>query len=271
MKKVALVLGGGGSKAFSYLGAMDVFQKHGLKIDHIISSSSGSLMGILLANQIPISKIKEEFYHRGQRWHWIKPSISRRSIISQHRIRLILKHLLPQQTVENTAIPIAIVATNLNSVSTHIFTKGDALTAVCASSAYPVLYKPVLVDGKFLMADGGILNNLPADIAREIIGHENIVITLSAASPFDESLEALKTSTEIAYRIYYAPIEKLRNGIAQKYSDFIIEPFSHLKLGIRTWKDIFNFFHIKKLEEFYELGKQAAEKNIKAILEKIHS
>ena len=268
MKKVGLVISGGGSKTIAFLGIIEVLQKHNIKIDHIVTSSMGSLLGVLVANNIPVEEIKKALMRKSKFRDWMKLSLSKHGFISQHRIIRILDDLIPNKKLEDASIPITIVGANINRLTEHLFSEGDAVTAVCASCAYPFIYKPVILGNKEMIADGGILNNVPADICRRIIGSDGIVVTLTASSPFDTSLEALNSRGEIMYRIIYGPLEIQREKVAEGYSDIIIRPFEHQWLGIRTWKKLFNFFDVKLMEHFYELGRKKGEETIEQIIEK---
>ena len=270
-KDITLVLGGAGAKSFSCLGAFAVLKKANLPIRRILGSSMGAFMGALIANDVPEERIKEEFYKKTRFLAWTNLAFTRRSVLSQKRFRRILKNLLPIQRIEDSKIPLHIITANLNTVSVHVFEHGNLIDAICASCAYPILYKPLLLDNKYIITDGGIVNNTPADIAKEKSEPESLVVTLSPSSPFDTSLEALNTPTEIAFRIYYSMVERERTRITETYSDVILKPFKDEKLGFRTWRDMFNFFNVEKLESFYEKGKKEAELKLPEILDKLNT
>ncbi|MDP8217250.1 MAG: patatin-like phospholipase family protein [Candidatus Theseobacter exili] len=267
MKKVGLVIGGGGSKTIAFLGIAEVLQENNIPFHHLVTSSMGSLLGILLANHVSAKDIKHAFMEKCRYRDWLRPSISKLGLFSQSRVRRILNELLPISKLEESEIPITIVGSNLNRVTEHLFTDGDAVTAVCASCAYPMLYKPVIIDGREMIADGGILNNVPADICRNIVGSDGFVITMTASSPFDTSLESLNKRRELVHRIIYGPLEIQRERITEQYSDIVIRPFENHSFCYRTWKKLFNFFDVKQLEEYYEIGKEKGKEAAKEILE----
>ena len=271
MKKIGLVIGGGGSKTIAFLGIAEVLQAHNIPLHHIVTSSMGSLLGILLANRVPVQDIKHAFLRKSRYRDWLQLSFSRHGIFSQSRVRKILTDLLPVKNIEDSDIPITIVGTNLNRVTEHLFTEGDAITAVCASCAYPLLYKPVVIENRELIADGGILNNVPADICRDLVGTDGFVITLTASSPFDTSLEALRRRREMIHRIIYGPLEIQRERISEQFSDIVIRPFEHHSFSYRSWKKLFNFFDRNLMEEFYEAGKKKGAEAAETILKMLNT
>ncbi|MDP3981453.1 MAG: patatin-like phospholipase family protein [Chlamydiota bacterium] len=270
-KDITLVFGGAGAKSFACLGAWSVIKKAKLPVQRILGSSMGAFMGALVANDVPEERIKEEFYKKTRFLCWTNLAFTRRSVLSQKRFRTILKSLIKVKNVEESRIPLHIITANLNTVQTHVFENGDMIDAVCASCAYPILYKPMILNNQYIITDGGIINNVPADIAREKSGPDSCIITISPSSPFDTSLEALNKPTELAFRIYYSMVEKERTRITETYSDVVLKPFKDEYLGFRTWRDMFNFFNVEKLESFYEKGKKEAELKLPEILEKVQS
>jgi len=267
--KIGIVLGGGGAKAFAHLGIIDELRENKIPIDYIVSSSMGSLVGVLIANNVSSEEIKKEFYQLTSRVHWLKPTISRRSFMSQAIIIKLLKKLITKKNIEDLNIPISIVATDLIDGEQHIFSKGDIIQAVCASSAYPGIYNPVKIDNMILF-DGGIVNNIPADICRKKIGKNNIVISCILDDSFKATEKSLDSQFKILFRAIYTPVIKSRQKIINKNSDIIIKPFKDFEFTFNSWQEIFKFYNIGKLEEFYNLGRLETKKHIKQIKKKLN-
>lgn len=265
-RKLGLVLGGGGAKCFAHLGIVDELNRQQIPIDQIVSSSMGSLMGILIANRVPTEKIKQEFYRRLTRLKWIKPTLSRHGFLSQSNVVRLLKDLLPETRLEKAAIPISIVATDLTDGRQVLFEEGDAIEAVCASSAFPGIYKPI-IKKQHILADGGIVNNIPADICREKMGTDEVVISAVLDGPFDTSLGSLGSSFQIVWRSIYIPLIKSRKAIVEANSDLILSPLEDVYLSFRNWKDILKFHNREKMEGFYEKGREAAQKALPQIIQ----
>lgn len=95
-------------------------------------------------------------------------------------------------------IPFACVAVDLNSKKEYVFHSGDLVTAIRASMSIPGYFSPVEKDGMFLV-DGGMLNNFPVDVAREmgadiVIGSDLHKYTKGRVGPV-ENLGDMVTST----------------------------------------------------------------------------
>ena len=264
MKKIAIALGGGGARSFAHLGMIEELQNNNIPINYISSSSMGSIIGILIANGVPISDIKKEFYKKIRRLNWFRPHFSKNGLMSQSNITNLLKKLLPQTEIENSKIPISIVATNLNTGKLHLFEKGDAIKSTCASCAFPGIYKPITIDNQF-MVDGGISNNVPADICRQKIGKDNIVISSMLEGPFDDSLESLNNRYRIVWRAIYIPLIRSRVKIVKENSDVILKPLNKTYFNFHNWRDILKFYNVKKMEHYYQKGKEEAQKKMPLI------
>ena len=72
---------------------------------------------------------------------------------------------MKQEEIEELRIPFAAVATDLNWGERVVLDKGSVARAVRASSAIPGVFEPVQHQGK-LLVDGGVVDNIPIDVAR---------------------------------------------------------------------------------------------------------
>ena len=90
LKKVGLVLGGGGAKAFAHLGVIDVLNENNIPIDLIVACSGGSFLGTFASNKISSKKVKNEFYTTLNKSKWFFPRVSRKGLLSQKNIKNII-------------------------------------------------------------------------------------------------------------------------------------------------------------------------------------
>jgi len=266
MKKIGLVLGGGGARCFAHLGVIEVLQNNNIPINCIVSSSMGSIMGALIANEVPIEAIKKDLFKLTSRLNWFKPTISRKGFISQSNIKKILKRLLVEKNIENSKIPLYIVATNLNSAELNVFENGNIIDVVCASSAFPGIYPAVTIDDD-VFVDGGVLNNIPADICREKIGQNNIVISSILEGSFYNASNHHHNSFSTVWRSIYIPLIKSREKITKENSDIILEPLKKIKFNFHNWKDILKFYNVRLMEDYYQKGKEEMQKQLPLLKE----
>ena len=261
MKEVGLVLGGGGARCFAHLGIIEVLQENNVPINCIVSSSMGSIIGALVANEVPIEDIKKEFFKLTNRLNWFKPTISKSGFISQSNIKKILKELLLEKNIENSKINLSIVATNLSSAKLNVFDNGNIIDAVCASSAFPGIYPAVEINNN-IFVDGGILNNVPADICRKKIGPNNIVISSVLEGSFYASSNYHSNPFSVIWRSIYIPLIKSREKITEENSDIILKPLNQIEFNFHNWKDILKFYDVKLMENFYQKGREEMLKNL---------
>lgn len=161
VKKKQFVLSGGGCRGFAHLGAVKALQESGIYSSEISGTSSGAIAGAFLANGFSPDEIKEIFLEK------LKFNILTRSgfnfgLISMKNIRVFLQKNLRYKKFEDLPIPFYATATSFLDGSQHIFSSGNLIDAIIASSSIPVVFPPVVIQG-VPYVDGGLSNNLPIE------------------------------------------------------------------------------------------------------------
>jgi NTE family protein len=100
--------------------------------------------------------------------------------VSFGTIAKLTAHLPPDINFDNLPIPFRAVATDLETGKMIVFNKGSLHKAVRASIAAPGVFAPIEIDGK-LLSDGGLVRNLPVDIARDM--GADIIIAVNIGTP----------------------------------------------------------------------------------------
>jgi predicted acylesterase/phospholipase RssA len=180
--------------------------------------------------------------------------------MSQDTIRRILKDFGADLALEKTHIPFLPVATDLTHGTLKVFRSGSLVDAVCASSAFPGIYPPVRIDGT-LYVDGGVLDNIPADICRSELGPRGVVVAIS----LDPTLTPEFNSTNafnIIYRSIYIPLVHMRESIIRENSNLVWRIFASREANMKSWMDMLRFYSAREMEKFYQLGMRCAEKNL---------
>ncbi|HQO10081.1 MAG TPA: patatin-like phospholipase family protein [Clostridiales bacterium] len=262
-KKVGLALGGGGAKSFAHLGVIKVLQENNIPIDYLATCSGGSIMGSMIAGGVSVDDIMEEFYKTVKKINWLRPKINMQGFISQQNIKSILMKFCEDSSIEDLSIPLGIVATNLNEGKLRVFTEGNLISAVCASSAFPGIYQPVEIEGE-LYVDGGVLNSTPADVCREKVGRKGIVISISLDDKLNSTIYKNNTFG-IVYRSLYIPLIANRKKIISENSDIIINVFNDQDFNFSNWRDTLRFYSENKMQKFYLKGREEANKRIEEI------
>lgn len=234
--KIGLVLSGGGARAASQIGVLKVLEREGISIDCIAATSMGALVGGLYA--MGYSSAEIENFLASQDWSRIfsdAPQWQFTSLIERGDARYqgkiafrgwnpelpsglwsgqpltealnlltTSRMLRAQSDFDKLPIPFRAVATNLIDGQPYVFKKGSMTQALRASMAVPMMFTPLETNG-MLLVDGGLVNNLPADIAREM--GADIIIAVDATSPLLDKKD-LRTLVDVVDQSISLQMEK---------------------------------------------------------------
>ncbi|HEX3435460.1 MAG TPA: patatin-like phospholipase family protein [Pseudacidobacterium sp.] len=211
--RIGVVLNGGGALGLAHIGALQWMEEHHIPVDIVTGTSMGGLVGGAYATGRTPEEIRElvqgidwnqilsdstpfrDLSYRRKEDHTQFPTtlafgVGRR-IYSQggfrsgQQVQLFLdKIALPYSEVTNfddLPIPFGCVATDLVSGRVHVFRSGSLSLALRATMSIPGVFAPVRA-GDAIFADGGLLDNLPVDVAKEMGADVTIAIYLQSAS-----------------------------------------------------------------------------------------
>ena len=210
-KKVGVVLSGGGAKGMAHIGVLKVLEKAGIPVDIVTGTSIGSIVGGLYS--IGYNSHSLDSMVRAQDWTYVitdKEDLRKQSLLDRKKANTYLfstgltigKHsvnagglikgknlaeLFQKLFVGYTdsldftndlKIPFACVATNIMDNSEVVFHSGRLPQAIRASMSIPAAFSPVRI-GDMVLVDGGLKNNFPVDVAREMGADIVIGVTLN--------------------------------------------------------------------------------------------
>jgi NTE family protein len=161
--QIGLVLSGGGPRGFAHFGVLKALDELNVKVDIIAGTSAGAVAGAFYAS----GQSGEDAYKLIRSygvWRWASFWGRQPGILSFARAQKLFSKYLPA-TFEELKTPLLIPATDIRAGESVVFSSGPLLPVMCASSAIPVLFKPVEFEGR-VFVDGGVLNNVPADLLR---------------------------------------------------------------------------------------------------------
>ena len=183
--RVALVLGGGGARGFAHIGVIRVLEDARVPIELIVGTSVGSLVGAIYAGQ-PNSFALERMARdldRGDFFDFsIEPALFGVGLATGDRLERFVRARSSASTFEALRVPVAAVATDLDTGELVVLQHGDVARAVRASCAIPGVLEPVRHEGRVLV-DGGVVRNLPVDVARQLGADVVIAVDLAALEP----------------------------------------------------------------------------------------
>jgi NTE family protein len=249
--RVGLVLAGGGAKGGAHVGVLKVLEELRVPVDCIAGTSMGALIGAGYASGIPAKDL--ETFLTSIDWKAVVGGVGGRELqpIEQKRagvtysnnfeLGLKNKRVVIPGGVVNTAsiedllrtyvasarmqpdfdklpIPFRAVATDMITGDMVVLADGDLATAMRASMAIPGAFAPVVTE-KYVLADGGMVRNIPVDVARELCAENVIVVNLVEPTV---PREELQTATQLLSR---------SNGV-------MIEANEKLSLAALTDRDV---------------------------------
>ncbi len=248
-----LVLGGGSVRGLAHIGVLKVLKKYQIPIDFIAGTSMGGAIGGLVSAGIDIEEI-EQFVLVIPSIHIAEVGYGSRSMLGGNKIYTMLLQFLEQKglgdmRVQDTEIPFRPVAVDLNSGSEYIFDHGNLGVSLRATTAIPGMFAPVEFEGR-LLVDGGLLNNLPADVAREAGMDHVLAVDVGRERHMKEPksmFDVLQRSMDVL----------LADNVKRRvpYADIILKP----EVGQ------YPAFELTKMKACIEAGEREAEANIKQI------
>jgi NTE family protein len=253
--RICLVLSGGGARGMAHIGVLKVLEELKVPIDCIAGTSMGAVVGGLYASGMTAAQIDTTM--RSVDWQEaFRDAPPRRDLAFRRkqddrnflvRLPLGLKHghiLLPkgfiqgqklQETLRQLTLPFSnstdfdllptpfrAVATDLVSGKAVLLDKGDLSIAMRASISAPGLFAPVETQGQ-LLVDGGLAENLPIDVARQM--HADILIVSDVTYPL-QPRDALDSALQISNQMLAILVRKDtdRQRATLGTSDVLIEP-----------------------------------------------
>ena len=179
---VGLALGGGGARGLAHVGVLKALEDAGIPVDVLAGTSMGGLIAAYYAAGRTPAEIETEALHLGTLTHLLNLvdlGLPRRAFLSGDKIQAYLRETLgPELTFADLRRPLALTAVDLITGQEVILREGSVAEAVRATISLPGVLEPVERQGQSLV-DGGVLNNVPADLARALGAEVVIAVNVS--------------------------------------------------------------------------------------------
>jgi NTE family protein len=253
--RIGLVLGGGGARGAAHVGVLKVIEELRIPVDYVAGTSMGSIVGGLYASGLSAEQIEREIL--AMDWNDLfldEPSRQDRSFrrkrdddiyvfkakpgynkgkvqlplayIRGQKFDLVLSRLtLPMFEVKDfdlMPIPYRAVATDIETGKEVVVSAGSLAKSIRASMAVPAAFDPVEIDGR-LLVDGGLANNVPVSVAREMGAEVFIVVDVgSGLYSRDEIASALDITGQLANFLFSLNTESQLKTLGPR--DILIRP-----------------------------------------------
>ncbi|PWT82988.1 MAG: esterase [Acidobacteria bacterium] len=249
--RIALALSGGAARGIAHVGVLRALTENDIPIDAIAGTSAGALVGGAFASGMPLDEI--EAIGRSLRWRDIgRMTMSRLGVQTNERLEQYLRARLPKKRFEEFPIPLAVVATDLQSGKPVIMReKGDVPFAIRASCAIPGWYVPVVDFTGRQLVDGGLVANIPAQVARAF--DVDIVIAVDVNAEGAKFLSATSVIGVVLQSMMM--VQKTASLHQLQTADYVIRP----SVGHIRWDEM------SRANELIKAGYEAGVESISEI------
>ncbi|HBF38166.1 MAG TPA: hypothetical protein DDW50_12700, partial [Firmicutes bacterium] len=279
--KIGLALGGGAAGGFAQIGILEWLEEHHIPVDNIAGTSMGGLLGacysmgmspqdlVNLVKSIDWNKMfnpvppynSMSFRRKEDQQDYPLSGLGLRngkltlpSGLNVYKVDMILSRVTLKYSLiksfDDLPIPFKCIATDIRSGESVVLENGSLEKALRATMSIPGVFNPVDYDGR-LLVDGGILNNVPVDVAKKM--GADVVIAVNIASPLPNN-RSENIGTVISRTLDTVTAQNVKKSIS--HADVVIAP-SITELGLFQWG---------AAKRYIQLGYQATEQQKAALL-----
>jgi NTE family protein len=278
--RIGLVLGGGGAKGAAHVGVLRVLDELRVPVDCVVGTSMGALVGAVLAAGTHPAELERQMV--AIKWEEVVGGQGRRDrtpigrklsgitytnsfefgigrgrlltpggFISTEQIEQALRTLVARaeatRDFDDLPIPFRAIATDMQQGEMVVLDSGDLPVAMRASMAAPGVFAPVMIDGR-LLSDGGLMRNVPIDVARDLCA--DVVIAVWLTTP-PRDLSSMASAFSMLERSLDVSIDA--NVRAQ------IETLTPADVGVEVPMGDIGSADFQRVPDAIKLGRAAAE------------
>lgn len=221
MKKrpvVALVLGGGGALGFAHIGVIEALLENNIPIDMVVGTSMGAVVGASYCSGYSLDQMKK-FAEDISLFKMIDVHFNFSGLVSGRRVVKMLKEVIKDVNTEDLPIKFVCNAVDLLTGKEVVLDKGNVIKNVRASLSVPGVFVPVKLNNMVLV-DGGVINNMPHDIAKQLGADIIIAVDVVTKSTLTE---LPKTMLGYFIQSWFIAQKELQNN-KKKFYDVLIRP-----------------------------------------------
>jgi len=229
---VVLALGGGGAAGLAHIGVLQGLAEEGIRVRAVVGTSIGAEIGAFYARGMSL----EELWETALSFDWVQnlrlflPDLPRGGLSSGREIVRFLRRGLGHARIEELPIGYCAIAADLESGEQVVIDSGELVRAVRASVSLPGILAPVNV-GNRMLVDGGVVNPVPFDVARERFGGPVIAVAVHAGTRHPSPVEGGLPSSdwpgharELLDQAWMAKTPALRNWLEGQLEQFAKRP-----------------------------------------------
>ncbi|WP_394247664.1 patatin-like phospholipase family protein [Vibrio profundi] len=278
--KVAVVLAGGGAKGAAHIGVLKALEEMQIPVDYITGTSMGSYVGGLYATGMSADEIESFIYtidwnsgyrdrvNRSDRrvrdkeyedryqlttdlgLRWGEVRAPKGVVQGQNMLRILREttgNLSPLKSFDQLAIPYRSVATDIIELEEVVIDNGYLVDAMMASMSVPGALPPYEHDGQMLV-DGGVVNNMPVDVARSM--GADIVIAVDISTDY---------KNEEDFTTFLTVADQLSNYLVRRSTQKQAQTLTEEDVFLRPDVGTMETTEFDKMPEAYKAGYSVAQ------------
>ncbi|WP_409202652.1 patatin-like phospholipase family protein [Vibrio fluvialis] len=280
--KIALVLAGGGAKGAAHMGVLKALEDMHVPVDIVIGTSMGAYVAGLYSTGMSAEEIESFIYsvdwntgyrdrvNRSQRrvrdkeyedLYQLTTDLGvrldgvhapRGVVQGQNMLRILREtsgNLMPFSSFDDLVVPYRAVATDIIKLEPVVIDKGYLVDAMMASMSVPGALPPYEIDGRWLV-DGGVTNNMPVDVARQM--GADVVIAVDISTDY-KSQEAFTNFLTVA--------DQLSNYLVRRSTELQAETLTDDDVLLRPQVGLMETTEFDKMPDAFAKGYEAAMDN----------
>lgn len=215
---IGVALGGGFARGIAHIGVLKVLEEEGIPVRAVTGTSVGALIGACYCSGLSLAEM-EDVARNSRFTSFARWTLSRYGFASNDRMITFLTRTLKCMTFEDLRIPLGVTATDFKTGEGVVFHSGSIIDPVRASCAYPGMFLPVQIRGRYLV-DGMLSHPVPTRPLREM-GAERVLAvhlkgTWSNGGPPRHLFDVIGQSFAIA--------QDAMSALWRSAADLVIEP-----------------------------------------------
>lgn len=248
--KFGIALSGGGARGIAHVGVLQALVEAGIEPEIVAGTSAGAIFGSLYAAGVE-PKDMLRLTKQGQFYKAFMTSLPNLGFADLGYLRKLIEPCFKRDDFDSLEKPLTIAISNIYTGELELRQSGPLLDVICASSAIPLVFKPVQIDGQ-MYVDGGVFNNLPAVAIK---GKCETLIGVNV-HPFQQAdNKKLRSSLQLALRIFDLSVwNNTRDGL--ELCDLVITPSDCKE---------YNMFDFRKVKEIYQVGYEAGQVQVEQL------
>lgn len=247
---LGLALGGGAARGIAHIGVLKVLQEEDIPVCCVAGTSIGSIIGALFC----AGKRWEEIWEISQEIRWgelVQATFSGMGLVKSNRLEKLITSQIGEIDFDDLKIPLTAVAVDIVTAQPVYLNSGSVAQAVRASASIPGIFEPLIIDERMLV-DGGVCDNLPADVVREMGARTVLAVDLNSESSDGEKPKNL---IDVTFQTFSVLMWNTSRA-GRRNADILLQPdITHI-----------GFHDLGKAEELFAAGETAARDALPRLL-----